>query len=210
MPLAQPTLGRIYVHSGLVIHDCARGVGWLAQAAEQSDADAASELGDLYKHGECVAPNKDSALDWYMKAAEHDHPTAAGAIADIYLANADFPASLYWYRRAVKLFDQHAAYQLGTMYALGRGVRTDYKESLKWFELSLQLSPYYGTDREPTLIAQSHVREQLMPAQVAAAEANAKQIILALIDQSNSPAHSQRADALLALTTRRIAPNASR
>ena len=202
-PLAQLLLGRIYVHSNSVTRDCGSGVSWLIRASDLGNAEAAFELADLYKRGHCVAPNESIALNWYIKAAEEGYPAAPNAVAEIYLGSdklaPDYPASLRWFLRAVRLFDKSACFHIGTIYAQGRGVPTDYKEAYKWFELSLLLTPYYGDEWDRALTARDRVREQLMPAQVAEADADANRIMLALLMQFTSSANSQTVDTLLSL-----------
>jgi hypothetical protein len=202
-PLAELLLGRIYVHSPWAAHDCGRGAGWLARAADHGNAEAAFDLGDLYKRGDCVAKSETAALQWFMKAAAEGYQVAPYAIAKIYLGSSDqapdYAASIRWLLRAVKLFDGGACYRLGMMYARGEGVNKNYEAAFKWFELSSLLSAHYGNEPEPARDARDRIREQLTPAQVAFANADADRMLAALIEENQDPTHSRTVDALVSI-----------
>lgn len=200
-PVAELLLGRIYVHSPWAPHDCGSGAGWLARAADHGNAEAAFDLANLYKHGDCVAKSETTALHWFKKAAAEGHEAAPYAIAEIYLGSSDqapdYAASIHWLLRAVKLLDGDACYRLGMMYTRGEGVNKDYEAAFKWFELSSLFSAHYGNEPEPAREARDRVREQLTPAQVALAKADADRMVAVLIEEIQDPAHSQTGDALV-------------
>jgi hypothetical protein len=200
-PLAQLLLGRIYLQSISMPPDCGAGEKWLIRAAEQDNAEAASDLGDLYKQGVCVGKSDEIALRWYLKAARKGYATAQFEVAEIYLKNTngapDYAESLRWLIQAVKHFDKDASLEIGRMYSQGLGIRTDHQEAFKWFELASLLTPPFNDDWQRVLTLRDNVREKLSPLQVVNGQADALRLLEALIKRAQSPAAAQIVDALL-------------
>ncbi|WP_298546151.1 tetratricopeptide repeat protein [uncultured Aquimarina sp.] len=89
-------------------------------------------------------PDKESqkkGFELIKSAAEHDYLYATSLLGDLYKngtgVSLNFDEALFWYKKAVELGDEKAAFKIGYLYLKGLGsVQQDYFEAIKWFEQS--------------------------------------------------------------------------
>jgi uncharacterized protein len=90
----------------------------------------------------------EAAAKLYRKEAEHD-AEAARKLAQLFyyrpgLAE-DRQEALTWYRRAFEMGDIRSAWDIGTIYAEGKGnVPRDLNEARSWFEKAANAGHHYG------------------------------------------------------------------
>jgi len=92
----------------------------LEMAAAQGHAYAMNVLGEFHRGWE----EHDQAVQWYAKSAEAGLPSAMfslGCCLDGQGGQPDYPAAADWYRRAADAGVGEAAYNLTSMYRVGRG-----------------------------------------------------------------------------------------
>jgi TPR repeat protein len=130
------------------------------KAAEQGDAEAQFSLGWWYYREQEVVSNYNEAVRWFRKAAEQDYPEAQKMLDEIHhgswvaesvdegSAQEDYDRSVAYYkkgnyREAIKWLRKsseqgfvEAQYNLGAMYANGKGVIQSYEEAFKWYRKS--------------------------------------------------------------------------
>jgi len=167
----------------------------MTQLAEAGNAEAMFELGDLYKTGDCVQASDPKALAWFLKAAENGNAAAPSVLGKIYLSGAeriapDYTEALRWLSNGVALLDPQAFYYLGLMYQHGIGVRPNYKEAYKLFDLATHLFPFFGDDRNIALVARDTAREGLTPREAADAALASKRLLAALLEHDQQGADS--------------------
>jgi TPR repeat protein len=167
---AQQLVGFMYASGEGVAPDGARAVHWLSRAAEQGKVDATFALGSLYRDGAGVPQDRALALTWLGRAAEQQHSDAANALGELYAASAstaDHQEAALWFERAALMGNEVAQYNLGVLFARGRGVRQSAIQAYKWFELSAGSAA--GAHRELAWRELLAMRERMMPSQVDAA-----------------------------------------
>ena len=192
-PIAAVISGEFYIYRTSEKLNCKAGLSWMTQLAEAGNAEAMFELGDLYKTGNCVQASDPKALAWFLKAAENGNAAASTALGKLYYQGSeriapDYKEAFRWLSNGVILLDPQAFYYLGLMYQQGIGVRLNYKEAYKLFDLSMHLSPFFGKDRKTALVARDNARESLTPREVADATLASKGLLVALLehDQQNT------------------------
>ncbi len=143
--LAQFYLARSYLHPASPNRNCAQGIRYLVRSAEHGVPEASFSLGELYRTGSCLRIDKKAALDWYRKAARDNYIKAFNKIAEIYIGDAspDYSSALPWLLQAVRSFDEDASFEIGIMYAQGRGIRKDLIQAYKWLDLSYRCSSFH-------------------------------------------------------------------
>ncbi|WP_372370909.1 serine/threonine-protein kinase [Candidatus Uabimicrobium sp. HlEnr_7] len=147
---------------------------WLIKAAENKSANAKLLLAETYYYGIGEKVNFSKAKHWGKRAAEtgelngiifytkllntsgHNpikwHKIAAkkGHVKSMrYLANhfykqKRFVQAFKWMKKAASQDDAPSMSNLGTLYALGNGVRQDFKTAYKWFHKSAQMGHFSG------------------------------------------------------------------
>jgi uncharacterized protein len=145
----------------------ARAAHWFSLAAEQGKVDAQFALGIMYRDGAGVPKDRRLALKWLRRAAESDHSDAANLLGELYMGSADAAdhhEAAAWFERAALLGNGTAQYNLGVVFAHGRGVGQSDIEAHKWLELSAGMT--VGAERDAALRALLAMRERMMPSQV--------------------------------------------
>jgi len=118
---------------------------WTRRAAEKGIMQAQFALAEIYfqKRGDASA-----ALPWYQRAAEQGHAEAYYRLGGIYETgakgvSADSSQSKHLFQIAASEFDvyaqkgdDHAQYNLASMYKQGQGVKKNIVLALKWWEKS--------------------------------------------------------------------------
>jgi TPR repeat protein len=145
LPLAEQGELRAQFFLGFM-HDMGFGVPeddkeafkWYQLAAEQGDSRAQLFMGYMHDFGHGVLEDDQEAFKYFLPAAEQGYKKA---IVSIYnLAQKNLPEALKVLKTDAESGDSKAQYALGKMYEFGRGVRQDYKEAIKWYQLSRE--PY--------------------------------------------------------------------
>lgn len=196
-PIATVISGEFYIYRTSEKLNCKAGLSWMTQLAEAGNAEAMFELGNLYKTGNCAPASDPKALAWFLKAAENGNVAASTLLGTLYYSDGegstpDYPEELRWLSNGLMLLDPQAFYYLGLMYQQGIGVRANYKEAYKLFDLAMHLFPFFGDDRKTALAARDRARESLTPREVADAVLASKRLLVALLEHD-----SQRVDNLL-------------
>ena len=144
---AQNILGDIYRQGIGVSQDYTEALKWYELASEQGYTSSQSKLGSMHGEGEGVAQNYKEAAKWYRLAEAsgvwNDDISAdkISRLVLLYEGLAAYEADNY--SLAVKKLqplaekgDASAQYALGNFYRLGRGLKQDYAEALKWLRLA--------------------------------------------------------------------------
>ena len=149
---AQFNLGCMYANGEGVPEDNSEAVKWYRKAAEQGLAEAQVNLGNMYDEGEGVPEDDSEAVKWYRKAADQGYASAqlnlgymyakgegvpeGEACIDgdrLYLHSDNSSEAVKWYRKAAEQGNAFAQYNLGNMYANGKGVPKNDSEAVKWY-----------------------------------------------------------------------------
>ena len=141
-PVAQNTLGMMYVEGDGVAKDCAEAEKWFRMAAEQGNVDAQANLGGMYLSGCGVKEDYAEAMKWLRKAAEQGNDVAQKSLGWMYRAGhgvlQDDAEAVKWFRKAAEQGNASAQKLLGDMYHKGRGVVQDDVEAMKWYRESAE------------------------------------------------------------------------
>jgi TPR repeat protein len=145
---AQNWVGILYQRSWGVERNEAEAVKWFRLAADQGLIAAQNNLADTYLLGLGVPQDFSEAFKWYRIAADQNSSYAENVIGigyehGLYVAQDDAEA-FRWYRRAAnRIYERpgdtwiHSPqYNIGAMYASGRGTAQDYVRALMWFTLA--------------------------------------------------------------------------
>jgi TPR repeat protein len=104
-----------------VPQDLAEAIKWYRIAADQSSSYAENVMGVAYEHGLFVAQDDTEAFRWYRRAANKI------------------------YERPGDTWIHSPQYNIGAMYASGRGTAQDYVRALMWFTLAAA----FGDTKQP-------------------------------------------------------------
>ncbi|MGO8910940.1 MAG: tetratricopeptide repeat protein [Bradyrhizobium sp.] len=145
---AQNEVGILYQRGWGVERNEAEAVKWFRLAADQGLVVAQNNLADTYLLELDMPQDLREAFKWYHIAADQSSSYAENVIGTayehgLYVAQDDAEA-FRWYRRAAnKIYDRpgdtwiHSPqYNIGAMYASGRGTAQDYVRALMWFTLA--------------------------------------------------------------------------
>jgi TPR repeat protein len=145
---AQNWVGILYQRSWGVERNEAEAVKWFRLAADQGLIAAQNNLADTYLLGLGVPQDFSEAFKWYRIAADQNSSYAENVIGigyehGLHVAQDDAEA-FRWYRRAAnRIYERpgdtwiHSPqYNIGAMYASGRGTAQDYVRALMWFTLA--------------------------------------------------------------------------
>lgn len=145
---AQNEIGILYLRGWGIAQNEAEAVKWFRLAADQGMLAAQNNLADIYALGMGVPQNFAEAFKWYRLAAEQGSSYAENVIGIAYehgvSVTKDDAEAFRWYRRAAnKIYERpgntwiHSPqYNIGAMYASGRGTAQDYVQALMWFMLA--------------------------------------------------------------------------
>jgi len=143
---AEHMLMRLFAEGKLQASDAAgETLKWTRKAAEKGLMQAQFALAEIYlqQHGDARA-----ALPWYHRAAEQGHAEAYYRLGGLYETGADgvgadAAQSRHLFRIAASEFDvyaqkgdDHAQFNLATMYKQGKGVKKNMTLAMKWWEKS--------------------------------------------------------------------------
>ena len=146
---AQNEVGVLYQQGLGIERNQAEAVKWFRRAADQGGlAVAQNNLADCYVLGLGVPQDFGEAFKWYRIAADQGSSYAENVMGVAYQHGFHFAQddaeAFRWYRRAAnKIYDRpgntwiHSPqYNIGAMYASGRGTAQDYVRALMWFTLA--------------------------------------------------------------------------
>ncbi len=154
---AQHDVGMLYQRGWGVERNEAEAVKWFRLAADQGLLVAQNNLADTYILGLGVPQDFREAFKWYHIAADQGSSYAENVIGVAYehglYVPQDDAEAFRWYRRAAnKIYERpgdtwiHSPqYNIGAMYASGRGTDRDYVRALMWFTLAAA----FGDTRPP-------------------------------------------------------------
>jgi TPR repeat protein len=146
---AQNEVGILFQQGWGVARNDAEAVKWFRLAADQGSVIAQNNLADIFAQGRGVPQDLREAFKWYRIAADQSSPYAENVIGvayeqGFYVAQ-DYAEAFRWYRRAAnQIYDRpgntwiHSPqYNIGAMYASGRGTGQDNVRALMWFTLAV-------------------------------------------------------------------------
>jgi uncharacterized protein len=195
---AQNQIGILFQRGRGVERNEAEAVKWFRVAADQGGSiSAQNNLADTYALGLGVPQDFHEAFKWYRIAAGQGSSYAENVMGvacehGLYLPQDDTEA-FRWYRRAAnKVYERpedtwiHTPqYNIGVMYASGRGTAQDYVRALMWFTLAVAFgdtkppSPFgvqlAGTPTETALEQRDKLAALMTSAQIAEAEKLARE-----------------------------------
>ena len=119
LPDAQYVLGKLYLSDDPDIHDPAKGLYWLQQAADSGHEYAAYRLGKEYLTGENVSKDSAKAVAYIRRATEQANPYAQYLLGKLCLMGKGVPKdkgeAQYWFSVAEKNGHAYAGYFLDRM-----------------------------------------------------------------------------------------------
>jgi TPR repeat protein len=146
----------------------------LVTLAGKDDPVAQYRLARMYRYGDGVAQDRKEEWKWLERAAQSGNTDAQFELGMLLREGKgvvqDFDAGLNWLRLAASAGNPEAQHELGLMYFTGRGIKEDHVAAYVW----LNLAAAGG------VIAAGRSRDAVMrllsPAEVAAAQAQARQL----------------------------------
>jgi uncharacterized protein len=142
-------------------HESQQALKLLRPFAERGYPEAQFDIGWLYEHGEGVKQDKTEAYKWYRKVreeAEDGEPHAQRMLGDMYHygvagVKRDEEKAEHWWHKALSLWQSSAdegnadaQLALGSMYALGKGVKKDRIEAANWYRKAAEQGNAEGQD----------------------------------------------------------------
>lgn len=119
LPDAQYALGKLCLSDVPNIHDPAKGLYWLHQAADSGHEYAAYRLGKEYLAGENISRDTVKAAAYLRQAAEQSNPYAQYLLGKLYLTGEGIPRNeneaQYWFSVAAQNGHAYAGYFLDRM-----------------------------------------------------------------------------------------------
>lgn len=157
-----------------------KNVEQLRRFAAQGDPQACFELGDRLLNGDGVAIDPVAAREWLDRAARGGVAEAMFRLGKLHNDGVGGPKNLElaldYYGQAALLGVPEAQHNLGAIFVSGRGVRRDYPEGLAW----LIVAEKNGAASDAVARTRAHLAKR--PADIAAAEKRAAELIDALAD----------------------------
>ena len=135
---------------------------WAEKAAEAGDVEMMVHVGFRYAQGDLQGTKMDKGVQLLEKAAQLGHVVAMIELGywydEQYFLDGTYPAkAVYWTEKAAALGSLPAMRQLSEMYALGRHVKQNTKQSRYWArKLKEQDSYYKALDKAQKLTQGSH------------------------------------------------------
>jgi len=132
---AQFDLGVLYAQGLGVQRDLTVAERWYRKAAEQGNAEAEFALGQMYSRGWGVPRDEADALRWFQMAnsPDSDGPATDWSVIEGYGVQQDQKQAAYWYELAAQKGHAEAQYNLGRLYAEGKGgIPHDEEQAVRW------------------------------------------------------------------------------
>jgi uncharacterized protein len=157
-----------------------KNVEQLRRYAAQGDPQACFELGDRLLNGDGVGVDASAAREWLDRAARGGVAEAMFRLGKLHNDGVGGPRSLElaldYYGQAALLGVPEAQHNIGAILVSGRGVKRDYLEGLAW----LIVAEKNGAASDAVARTRAHLAKR--PADIAAAERRAAEILAALSD----------------------------
>lgn len=120
----------------------AEGVYQLEVAAGQDDPEALNYLGGFYYTGQYVPQDYQRTLELWIRAGLLGNGESAYRVGSMYaygadfgmLDTADYDLAVLWFEKAYAVGYYEAAFHLGHLYLLGKGVTQDFALACQWLE----------------------------------------------------------------------------
>lgn len=132
---AEFDLGVLYAQGKGVPRDLTTAERWYRKAAEQGNAEAEFALGQMYSRGWGVPRDEADALRWFQmaNAPDSDGPSTDWSLIDGYGVQQDQKQAAYWYELAAQKGHAEAQFNLGRLYAEGKGgIPHDEEQATRW------------------------------------------------------------------------------
>ena len=136
---AQHTLGFMYREGRGAKRNDAKAIAWYRRAAEQGYAPAEYNLGLMYAQGEGAKADPAAAQRWFRRAADHGSVEAQVKLAEIAIVEEKYEEALLWFSKAADQDDADAAFNVGSLYYLGRGVVKDEAKAAEYYRRAARL-----------------------------------------------------------------------
>ena len=136
---AQHTLAFMYRDGKGTKRNEAKALAWYRRAAEQGYAPAAYNLGLMYAQGEGVKSDPAAAQRWFRRAADHGSVEAQVKLAEIAVLEEKFEEAFLWFSKAADQDDADAAFNVGSLYYVGRGVAKDEAKATEYYHKAARL-----------------------------------------------------------------------
>jgi TPR repeat protein len=133
---AQNRLGMTYIYGRKpTADDVAVGLSWFEKAAYQGDVASQRTLGELHEFGDFGIPRDHAqSVAWFRMAAKQDDVGSMHRLIG-FAANAnDYVEVAKWSRRLAELGNSFGQYEIGLLYAEGKGVPKDQTQALEWLQ----------------------------------------------------------------------------
>jgi hypothetical protein len=167
-----------------------KNVEQLRRFAAQGDPQACFELGDRLLNGDGVAADPVAAREWLDRAARGGVAEAMFRLGKLHNDGVGGPKSLElaldYYGQAALLGVPEAQHNIGAILVTGRGVKRDYSEGLAW----LIVAEKNGAGADAVARTRAHLAKR--PADIAAAEKRATEILAALADPAKRASAAPR------------------
>src|SRR5215207_1938584 len=136
---AQHTLAFMYRDGKGTKRNDAKAIAWYRRAAEQGYAPAAYNLGLMYAQGEGVKSDPAASQRWFRRAADHGSVEAQVKLAEIAVLEEKFEEAFLWFSKAADQDDADAAFNVGSLYYVGRGVAKDEAKATEYYHKAARL-----------------------------------------------------------------------
>ena len=136
---AQHTLGYMYREGLGAKPNMAKAMAWYRKAAEQGHAPAQYNLALMYTQGEGAKPDLATARKWFRRAADHGSVEAQVKLAELAAFEGKFEEAFRWFSKAADQDDADAAFNVGSLYYLGRGVAKDEVKATEYYRKAARL-----------------------------------------------------------------------
>lgn len=112
----------------------------LVKLAREGDGDAQYELANRLYMGKGIKKSYELARQWYEAGAEQDRPDCCLALGQMLVGglggDEDQERAAALFKKAADAGNRSAMFELGVMYAYGRGVKKNYVKASKYLRLS--------------------------------------------------------------------------
>ena len=130
----------------------------LLPACEEGDENAMFWMAECYDVGWGIEPDGQKAFKLRRKLADMGHTDQQINMGNYYregdLVKRNPRVAFCWYMRAAKQGDWYGRLLVADCYFKGNGVKQDYKEAIKWYELA-------GTNPDKEILEWNHAALQL-------------------------------------------------
>ena len=138
-PEAQYTLGFMYRDGRGTKRDDVKAMAWYRKSAEQGYAPAEYNLGLMYAQGDGTKPDPATAQNWFRRAADHGSVEAKVKLAEMAVLEEKFEEAFLWFSKAADQDDADAAFNVGSLYYVGRGVPKDEAKATEYYRKAARL-----------------------------------------------------------------------